>query len=182
MQIDFKRNINDPNQYFVVTDYDWQFTASFNKKTKSKELFDRSGCKVAEGYNFYERNLQFRPSFMIQSYGEHPFWVLIKNGSSFFYNTCYFTYNNNRYSTIRHIGTTFSIYNETEQVGLYITNSSDFVGCNMRLLLNNDLDHAFFSLVALGLYSDFGSESASTNYPDYWGPQKKKRDKTWKPK
>jgi hypothetical protein len=180
MQIDFILNIEDPNQYYVRKDYEHILTARYDKKSGAKTLYNMSNAVVGHVIPYYTKKLQLTPFGLVQLSGKEIVEILVRVTSSF-YQSFTFDYNNSNYTIIRHFGCRFSFFENENQVAYYQTCGSNILSGNLRLVANDNINVALFCLVSLYLYSDFTSETTSSNASFYLGLQKRKFDKKWRP-
>lgn len=177
MEIKFINRVDYPDEYLIFENDKKLFTAVYRPENEVTELYDDQNCKVAEGILLREKWYQLVPSFLIELWPEQKeIPIRLK---SFLFQTYTFNYDNVNYLIVQHFGYRYSFFKNLKQIAYYETYTQP-VG-NMRLVCDDDVNKALFCLVSLYLYSNFGTESPSLNYPFNLGIPRKRFDKKWEP-
>jgi len=178
MQIEFTRNLKQPDKYFVTRNSQIILHADYNRSTETKELFYPNHALVARGLPCYTKRLQLSPSYMIQlNNGNEK--IIIKR-KSIWRDEHYFIHQENLYQLFKHFGTRCSVFKDYKQIASYYTN-----GANLRpgsgnsvLICDDNINVVLLCSVSLYLSSAFGSEDNSGYNVN---PFAKKFNARWKP-
>lgn len=181
MRIEFIKQINDPNAYLILENNREIYTAHFDKATESKLLYTLDGSLIGRGFYFASYKNQFIEDYLIQLMKDSLTETITIKTKSWFFQTKKFSFRDFGYIVIPHRGTKFSIFRGEIQVASYQTYNFFSRSNKMILMCDDNLPRAFFCLLSLHLFSDFGNEGNSPNSPVNFWFQAKKNNNKWKP-